>query len=122
MRRPRCPRRARNAPSSSFGADVDGKSTRVTLHHTGWGDGGEWDKAYAYLDCAWLNVLRNLKKRFDTGPIDWTDWLARLKKMHEAPPAAESSRTGRLPAPARRHFARRRRISSQRPRRRIGGP
>jgi len=22
--------------------DIDGKSTRVTIHHTGWGDGGEW--------------------------------------------------------------------------------
>jgi uncharacterized protein YndB with AHSA1/START domain len=27
---------------------ADGQ-TRVVLHHTGWGEGGEWDKAYAYL-------------------------------------------------------------------------
>ena len=67
-------------------ADVDGKSTRVTLHHTGWGDGGEWDKTHAYFDRAWGNVLANLKKRHDSGPVDWSDWLARLK----APPAVAS--------------------------------
>lgn len=52
--------------------------TRVTLHHTGWGDGGEWDKAYAYFDKAWAAVLGNLQKRFDTGPYDWTGWLKQL--------------------------------------------
>ena len=57
------------------------KLTRVTLHHTGWGDGGEWDKAYAYFDRAWGNVLGNLKKRFDSGPQDWTAWLEQLKKL-----------------------------------------
>ncbi len=65
---------------------VDDKNTRVTLHQTGWGDGGEWDKAYDYFDKAWGNVLGNLKKRFETGPMDWTDWLAQLKKMNEAVP------------------------------------
>ena len=52
--------------------------TRVRLHHTGWGEGGEWDKAYAYFDRAWGNVLANLKKRYDSGPQDWTEWLAQL--------------------------------------------
>ena len=70
-------------------AYIDGKSTRVTLHHTGWGDGGEWDQTYAYFDRAWGNVLGNLKKRFETGPQDWTDWMARLRKFHEQPPAAK---------------------------------
>jgi uncharacterized protein YndB with AHSA1/START domain len=65
---------------------VDDKTTRVTLHHAGWGDGGEWDKAYTYFDRAWGNVLGNLKKRFETGPVDWTEWLAQLKKMQEAAP------------------------------------
>jgi uncharacterized protein YndB with AHSA1/START domain len=67
--------------------DVDGKSTRVTLHHTGWGDGGEWDKTYAYFDRAWGNVLGNLKKRYDSGPMDWTAWMESLKKMHATPAA-----------------------------------
>jgi len=62
---------------------VTEKQTRVSLHHTGWGDGGEWDKAYAYFDRAWGNVLANLQKRWAQGPQDWTDWLSELRKMHE---------------------------------------
>jgi uncharacterized protein YndB with AHSA1/START domain len=62
---------------------VGEKETRVTLHHTGWGDGGEWDKAYGYFDRAWGNVLGNLKKRFESGPIDWTDWLEQLRKAQK---------------------------------------
>lgn len=63
---------------------VSERETRVTLHHTGWGDGDEWDKAYAYFDRAWGNVLGNLKKRFESGPIDWTEWLESLRKAHAA--------------------------------------
>lgn len=62
---------------------LESKQTRVKLHHTGWGDGGEWDKAFAYFDRAWGSVLANLKKRFDSGPIDWTDWMAQLRKYHQ---------------------------------------
>jgi uncharacterized protein YndB with AHSA1/START domain len=64
-------------------AAVDDKTTKLTLHHVGWGTGGEWDKSYAYFDRAWGSVLGNLKKRFETGPIDWTQWLAQLKKMRD---------------------------------------
>ncbi|MEP7056459.1 MAG: SRPBCC domain-containing protein [Caldimonas sp.] len=66
-------------------ADVDGKSTRVTLHHTGWGSGGEWDETYAYFDRAWGFVLGNLKKRYEVGPQDWTEWMEGLRKAHAAP-------------------------------------
>ncbi len=59
------------------------KQTRVSLHHTGWGDGGEWDKAYAYFDRAWGSVLANMKKRFDAGAQDWTEWMNTLRKMME---------------------------------------
>jgi len=59
------------------------KQTRVSLHHVGWGDGGEWDKAYAYFDRAWGNVLGSLKKRFESGPQDWTEWLEQLRKWRE---------------------------------------
>ena len=69
---------------------VDAGHTRVRLHHTGWGDGGEWDKAYAYFDRAWSGVIDNLKKRFDSGPMDWTAWLAQLRAA--TPPAAAASR------------------------------
>ena len=53
--------------------------TRVRLSHVGWGDGGEWDKAYDYFDRAWSAVLANLQKRFAEGPIDWKPFLSKLK-------------------------------------------
>ncbi len=71
--------------------EVDGQSTRVTLHHTGWGEGGEWDQAYAYFDKAWGAVLGNLKKRHESGPVDWSSWMEMLKKMHAAKPAAPAA-------------------------------
>jgi len=71
-------------------AAVDDKTTRVTLHHTGWGEGGQWDQAFAYFDRAWGNVLDNLKKRYDSGPYDWTEWLKQLeaRRAQAAAPAA----------------------------------
>ena len=53
--------------------------TDVTLHHVGWGEGGEWDKAFDYYSKSWPNVLKNLQKRFDTGPVDWKPWLDMLR-------------------------------------------
>ena len=64
-------------------APVSEKETRVSLHHTGWGEGGEWDKTFAYFDRAWDGVLANLKKRFESGPQDWTEWMKSLRKMQE---------------------------------------
>jgi uncharacterized protein YndB with AHSA1/START domain len=63
---------------------VSERSTKVTLHHVGWGDGGEWDQAYAYFDRAWGFVLGNLKTRFEKGPIDWKPWLEQLQKGRDA--------------------------------------
>ncbi|MBL8519431.1 MAG: SRPBCC domain-containing protein [Betaproteobacteria bacterium] len=60
-------------------APAGDSETRVTLHQTGWGDGGEWDKAYDYFSKAWPFVLANLKKRFEAGPVDWTPHLTQLK-------------------------------------------
>ena len=57
--------------------------TLVTLTHVGWGDGGEWDKTYAYFDHAWEKVLGNLQKRFTEGPVDWTEWLNQLKGLQK---------------------------------------
>jgi uncharacterized protein YndB with AHSA1/START domain len=69
---------------------VNASTTRVSLHHVGWGDGGEWDRAYAYFDRAWGNVLGSLKKRWESGPVDWAPWLEQLRKMREATPAASA--------------------------------
>ena len=63
---------------------VSEKLTRVTLTHTGWGEGGEWDQAFDYFDRSWGTVLDNLKRRFDNGPRDWTVWLQQLKVMRAA--------------------------------------
>jgi uncharacterized protein YndB with AHSA1/START domain len=59
---------------------VTEQTTKVTLHHTGWGDGGQWDQAYTYFDRAWGGVLANLAKRFEQGPQDWTAWLKQLEQ------------------------------------------
>ncbi|HET9976077.1 MAG TPA: SRPBCC domain-containing protein [Burkholderiaceae bacterium] len=67
---------------------ITDKTTRITLHHTGWGDGGEWDKAHAYFDRAWGNVLANLKKRFEQGPQDWSAWLEALRRQRQAAASA----------------------------------
>ena len=69
---------------------VDERRTRAVLHHIGWGNGGEWDKAFAYFDHAWGHVLGNLKNRFDDGPQEWTAWLGQLKTMREQQAAASS--------------------------------
>ena len=63
---------------------VSESETLVTLHHGGWGEGGQWDQAYAYFDKAWGNVLANLQQRFAEGkPHDWTEWMASLRAMME---------------------------------------
>ena len=70
---------------------LSNQQTRITLHHTGWGDGGEWDKAYAYFDKVWGNVLANLGKRFDQGPQDWSAWLAQLEVWRKEAAAKAAS-------------------------------
>ena len=48
-----------------------GKATQVSLTQTGWKDGPDWEKGYAYFERAWSLVLSRLEARFRTGPIDW---------------------------------------------------
>ena len=50
---------------------VDERSTAVTLRHTGWGEGADWDAVFDYFSAAWPVVLRRLEHRFDVAPIDW---------------------------------------------------
>jgi uncharacterized protein YndB with AHSA1/START domain len=42
------------------GADM----TQVELSEFGWGDGGQWDEAFAYFDRAWGRVLELLRAHF----------------------------------------------------------
>lgn len=60
-----------------------GSGTLVRIHHSGWGDGGQWDQAHDYFDKAWASVLESLQKRFVEGPRDWTAFLARMKAFQE---------------------------------------
>ncbi len=57
--------------------------TRVTMTHTGWGAGEDWDKTYQYFDRAWDAVLGNLRYRFAVGPVEWPGRFIRA----EMPPA-----------------------------------
>ena len=51
---------------------LDNRRTRLRFTHSGWGDGPEWDAAYAYFDRAWNSfALPRLVHRFTKGPIDW---------------------------------------------------
>ena len=48
--------------------------TEVILHHTLWGNGGQWDAAYDYFTAAWQRVVMpRLVWRFKNGPIDWNN-------------------------------------------------
>ena len=46
--------------------------TAVHLAQTGWKDGDEWDKAYAYLAQGNAYLLEALYQRFQKGPFDWS--------------------------------------------------
>jgi len=37
--------------------EIEGGRTKLTLRHDGWGEGGEWDEAFAYFDRAWLTIV-----------------------------------------------------------------
>lgn len=51
--------------------------TKLTLHHCGWGSGGDWDLSFDYFTSAWLKVvLPRLKYRFDHGPVNWENPLS----------------------------------------------
>ncbi|MGD2178789.1 MAG: SRPBCC domain-containing protein [Anaerolineae bacterium] len=51
----------------------DGR-TQVRLTHGGWGEGDQWDEAFAYFERAWGDiVLPRLRYRFSVGAVDWSD-------------------------------------------------
>lgn len=43
---------------------VTSDSTRVTLHHVGWGTDPGWDGVYDYFDNAWSSVMESFSKSF----------------------------------------------------------
>jgi uncharacterized protein YndB with AHSA1/START domain len=59
------------------------QATDVSLYHGGWGEDGQWDQSYDYFTRAWDTVLGNLRKRFAEKPIDWTEFLQRMKALQD---------------------------------------
>jgi uncharacterized protein YndB with AHSA1/START domain len=47
-------------------------STSITLTHSGWGRGPDWQKVRDYFASAWPVVLGRLSHRFRHGPVDWS--------------------------------------------------
>lgn len=55
--------------------------TEVSLVHTGWGGGAEWDAVFSYFESAWgKTVLPFLKYSFEVGPVNWTDFPKNVPK------------------------------------------
>lgn len=55
-------------------------ATKIVLTQTGWKQGEEWEKAYAYLEKGNAQLLETLYRRFETGPIDWAkEWGPQAK-------------------------------------------
>jgi uncharacterized protein YndB with AHSA1/START domain/uncharacterized protein YciI len=52
---------------------VESNEVRMRFVQTGWGDGEDWDRLYSYFDKAWAEVFNNFKRRFDIGPINWSN-------------------------------------------------
>ena len=53
---------------------IEKNKTKVSLHHDGWGTGGQWDEAFEYFQIAWGKVvLPRLIYRFESGPVDWNN-------------------------------------------------
>ena len=60
---------------------LEPNKTKLSLTHSGWGDGEEWDKVYDYFVRAWGDVvLPFLKHALDRGPIDWKNPPQKLEK------------------------------------------
>jgi uncharacterized protein YndB with AHSA1/START domain len=62
-------------------SEIAPNQTLVTLTHSGWGEGEEWDKVYNYFVSAWgETVLPYLKHSLEVGPIDWNDPPRKVEK------------------------------------------
>ena len=62
-------------------AQVKPNKTKLSLTHSGWGEGAEWNRAYEYFTRAWGDVvLPFLKYSIEVGPIDWKNPPRQLEK------------------------------------------
>ncbi|MBK1876369.1 SRPBCC family protein [Pelagicoccus mobilis] len=47
-------------------------STRLTLIHTGWGEGEQWDQAYSYFENAWFNIVLPRLEKYLSDQDPWS--------------------------------------------------
>ncbi|HKR14804.1 MAG TPA: SRPBCC domain-containing protein [Pyrinomonadaceae bacterium] len=61
--------------------ELESNKTKLSLTHTGWGEGAEWNQVYDYFVVAWGDVvLPFLKHSLERGPIDWKNPPQKLPK------------------------------------------
>jgi uncharacterized protein YndB with AHSA1/START domain len=53
-------------------AMTESSQTRLTLTHTGFGPGEGYDELHAFFEKGDAETLEQLRKRFESGPVDWT--------------------------------------------------
>lgn len=58
-------------------------ATLVTLTHTGWGVGPDWDRCYEYFSQAWPVVLGRLEAVCAGGVMDWESGQVRAARSEE---------------------------------------
>ena len=57
-------------------------TTKVTLVHDGWGEGGKWHEIHSYFSKAWGLVMNQLEKRCEKEWIrDFTSWVGLWKTL-----------------------------------------
>jgi uncharacterized protein YndB with AHSA1/START domain len=49
----------------------EGGGTLLTFSHTGFAPGAGYDKLYKFFRAGDAETMENLRKRFETGPVDW---------------------------------------------------
>lgn len=64
-------RRLRSRVDLGFEEVQKGGLIKVSLTHSGFREGEEWDESFEFFGSAWDIVLARLQHRFAVGPIDW---------------------------------------------------
>jgi Activator of Hsp90 ATPase homolog 1-like protein len=71
-------------------AAIDPRRTRVTITNAGYGSGERFDTLYRHFEWGNAYTLHALKKRFETGPVDWKGKNAAVKSEQAPQPVKES--------------------------------
>ncbi len=66
-------RRLRSRVDLEFEEVQRGGVVRVSLVHSGFQEGEEWDEYFEFSSWSWDLALRRLQHRFTSGPINWKD-------------------------------------------------